>query len=110
MHRLFVRLQDESRFTGGPAVVLTVNKQPGADTRTVTARVLAAIEEIKPSLSAGVQIEPTYAQQSFIDRAINNVEEALRDGVILVMIVLFLFLMNVRTTFITLTAILCHWW
>ncbi len=101
----FVRLQDESRFTGGPAVVLTVNKQPGADTRTVTARVLAAIEEIKPSLSAGVQIEPTYAQQSFIDRAINNVEEALRDGVILVMIVLFLFLMNVRTTFITLTAI-----
>ncbi len=94
-----------SSFTGGPAVVLTVNKQPGADTRTVTARVLAAIEELKPSLSPGVHIEPTYAQKSFIDRAIKNVEEALRDGVILVVIVLFLFLMNVRTTLITLTAI-----
>ena len=92
-------------FTGGPAVVLTVNKQPGADTRRVTDDVLRAIQEIRTSLPAGVRIEPTYSQKSFIDRAIKNVEEALRDGVILVVIVLFLFLMNIRTTFITLTAI-----
>ena len=92
-------------FSGGPAIVLTVNKQPGADTRRVTDEVLRAIEEIRSSLPPGVRIEPTYAQKSFIDRAIKNVEEALRDGVILVVIILFLFLMNVRTTFITLTAI-----
>ena len=92
-------------FSGGPAVVLTVNKQPGADTRRVTDDVLKAIEEIRPSLPAGVRIEPTYSQKSFIERAIKNVEEALRDGVILVVIILFLFLMNIRTTFITLTAI-----
>ncbi len=92
-------------FSGGPAVVLTVNKQPGADTRRVTDDVLKAIEEIRPSLPARVRIEPTYSQKSFIERAIKNVEEALRDGVILVVIILFLFLMNIRTTFITLTAI-----
>ncbi|MDP1560257.1 MAG: efflux RND transporter permease subunit [Pirellulaceae bacterium] len=94
-----------SDFSGGPAVVLTVNKQPGADTRRVTDDVLRAIEEIRPSLPSGVRIEPTYSQKSFIERAIKNVEEALRDGVILVAIILFLFLMNIRTTFITLTAI-----
>ena len=92
-------------FSGGPAIVLTVNKQPGADTRRVTDDVLRAIEELRPSLPAGVRIEPTYSQKAFIERAIKNVEEALRDGVILVMIILFLFLMNTRTTFITLTAI-----
>ncbi|MBN8602593.1 MAG: efflux RND transporter permease subunit [Planctomycetes bacterium] len=102
----FVRKSDSaSKFSGGPAVVLTVNKQPGADTRAVTDNIIAALEELKPSLSPGVRIEPTYSQKSFIDRAIKNVEEALRDGVILVVIVLFLFLMNLRTTFITLTAI-----
>ena len=52
-----------------------------------------------------MRIEATYSQKSFIERAIKNVEEALRDGVILVVIILFLFLMNIRTTFITLTAI-----
>jgi HME family heavy-metal exporter len=102
----FVRKDEgESAFSGGPAVVLTVNKQPGADTRAVTDSIMEALEELKPSLSPGVRIEATYSQKSFIDRAIENVEEALRDGVILVCIILFLFLMNVRTTFITLTAI-----
>lgn len=96
---------DSQLFSGGPAVVLTVNKQPGADTRRVTDDVMRAIEELRPSLPPGVRIEATYSQKSFIERAIKNVEEALRDGVILVVIILFLFLMNLRTTFITLTAI-----
>ncbi len=95
----------QGAFSGGPAIVLTVNKQPGADTRLVTDNVLKAIAELKPSLPSGVRIVPTYSQKSFIDRAITNVEEALRDGVILVFIILLLFLMNIRTTFITLTAI-----
>ncbi|MCM2370747.1 efflux RND transporter permease subunit [Aporhodopirellula aestuarii] len=96
---------EEGEFSGGPAVILTINKQPGADTRRVTEDVMAAIDELRPSLPGDLRIEPLYTQKSFIDRAIENVVEALRDGGILVVIILFLFLMNVRTTFITLTAI-----
>ncbi|MGB7344328.1 MAG: efflux RND transporter permease subunit [Pirellulaceae bacterium] len=100
----FVR-GENGEYSGGPAVVLTINKQPGADTRRVTEDVMAAIDELRPSLPSDLHIEPLYTQKSFIDRAIENVVEALRDGGILVVIILFLFLMNVRTTFITLTAI-----
>ncbi|MCA9224427.1 MAG: efflux RND transporter permease subunit, partial [Planctomycetales bacterium] len=100
----YLRTSPET-FSGGPAVVLTINKQPGADTRRVTDDVMAAIGDLRNSLPEGTRIEPLYMQKSFIDRAIDNVVEALRDGGILVVIVLFLFLMNIRTTFITLTAI-----
>lgn len=99
----FLKQGDE--WSGGSAVILTINKQPGADTRRVTESIMKAMDELKASLPDGTQIEPVYAQKSFIDRAIHNVFEALRDGGILVVIILFLFLMNVRTTFITLTAI-----
>lgn len=94
-----------NRFDGGPAVVLTISKQPGADTRAITKQILAAVAELKTTLPADFRIEPMYSQESFIDRAIHNVIEALRDGGILVVIILFLFLMNFRTTFISLTAI-----
>ncbi len=101
----YVRRPDGS-FEGGPAVILTINKQPNADTRAVTEKIMEAIEELKPTFSPDIRIEPElYSQKAFIDRAIENVIEALRDGGILVVIILFLFLMNLRTTFITLTAI-----
>lgn len=96
---------DSGKVSGGPAVVLTINKQPEADTREVTDKVLEAIEELRPTLPSDLKIIPMYSQKSFIDRAIENVVEALRDGGILVVIILFIFLMNIRTTFITLTAI-----
>jgi HME family heavy-metal exporter len=92
-------------FDGGPAVVLTISKQPGTDTREITRQILNAVEELKLTLPNDFRIEPMYSQESFIDRAIHNVIEALRDGGILVLIILFLFLMNFRTTFISLTAI-----
>ncbi len=92
-------------WSGGPCVVMTINKQPGADTRAVTENVTRAITELGPSLPKDLRVIPLYSQKSFIDRAIENVVEALRDGVILVVIILVLFLMNIRTTFITLTAI-----
>lgn len=93
-------------FDGGPAVVLTINKQPKADTREVTQAVVTALNELKPSLPSDVRILPElYQQEAFIDLAIENVMEALRDGGILVVVILFLFLWNLRTTFITLTAI-----
>jgi len=97
---------ETGQFDGGPAVVLTINKQPNADTRAVTEAVNEALEELKVSLPADVRLLPgLYEQKEFIDLAIENVIEALRDGGILVVIILFLFLMNLRTTFITLTAI-----
>lgn len=93
-------------FEGGPAVVLTINKQPNADTRKVTEQVSAALEDLKSSLPSDVRVLPDlYEQKVFIDLAIANVLEALRDGGILVIVILILFLMNLRTTFITLTAI-----
>ncbi len=101
----FVRREDGS-WTGGPAVLLIVNKQPNADTREVTENVNLALEELAPSLPDDLRIHSDiYSQEAFIDRAIENVVEALRDGGILVVVVLFLFLLNFRTTFITLTAI-----
>ncbi|MCL4204513.1 MAG: CusA/CzcA family heavy metal efflux RND transporter [Pirellulaceae bacterium] len=98
--------QADGTFAGGPAVVLTVNKQPDADTRRVTTEITAALKELQRSLPEDVRIYPNlYQQKVFIDLAIRNVAEALRDGSILVVVVLFIFLLNLRTTFITLTAI-----
>ena len=97
---------EEGEFFGGPSVVLTILKQPNADTRLVTEKVMEALEEMQPSLPKDVKMLPElYQQKAFIDLAIENVMEALRDGGILVVVILFLFLMNLRTTFITLTAI-----
>lgn len=97
--------EDGGKMTGGPAVVLTISKQPGADTRSITQKIEQAIQDLQLSLPKGTHIAPMYAQKHFIDRAIENVLVALRDGSILVVIILFLFLMNFRTTFISLTAI-----
>lgn len=95
-----------SKFVGGPGIILTVNKQPGADTREVTQKVTELVEKIGSRLPDDIRFDSTiYQQKEFIDHAIENVVEALRDGAILVVIILFLFLMNFRTTFITLTAI-----
>lgn len=97
---------DNGAFDGGAGVVLTIQKQPNADTREVTRHVVAALREMQPTLPRDVRIFPDlYQQKDFIDLAMHNVVEALRDGAILIVIVLFIFLMNLRTTFITLTAI-----
>ncbi|NER23333.1 MAG: efflux RND transporter permease subunit [Symploca sp. SIO1C2] len=90
---------------GKPAIVVMVNKQPLADTPTVTQAVEAAMEEIKGSLSSDVNVAVTFRQSDFIDASIKNVRNALRDGIIIVSIILFLFLMNWRTAIITLSAI-----
>ena len=96
----------ESAVNGAPAVILTISKQPGADTSLLTDKITAALKELQPSLPADIRIDPMiYQQKTFIDLSIQNVRHALRDGSILVVIILFLFLLNFRTTFITLTAI-----
>ena len=96
----------DAAVDGSPAVIITVSKQPGADTRLLTTNVIKALEDLKPSLPADIRLNSEiYQQKEFIDLSIKNVVEALRDGGILVVIILFLFLLNFRTTFITLTAI-----
>ena len=96
----------DAAVNGMPAVMLVVAKQPGADTRKLTEDVTAALTALRATLPADIRINPEiYQQKTFIDLSIQNVVEALRDGGILVVIVLFLFLLNFRTTFITLTAI-----
>ncbi len=89
-----------------PAVILAVQKQPGAHTVTLTREVERVLAELQKTLPTDVKADHVlFKQADFIERAVDNVEEALRDGAILVVIVLFLFLMNVRTTLISLTAI-----
>ncbi len=95
----------DAAVNGQDSVVLTIQKQPGADTREVTEQIRAAIEQLETSMPEDVRIAATYEQREFIDYSVNNVIDAVRDGAILVVIVLFLFLFSVRTTAITLTAI-----
>jgi len=91
---------------GQPAVILSVQKQPSGDTLKLTEEVDKAIKELQTTLPADIEINThLFRQANFIESSIDNVKEALRDGAILVAIVLFLFLLNFRTTFITLTAI-----
>ena len=98
-------MRGDAGVNGGPAVIVSVQKQPGADTIKLTAEVEKALAEIQKGLPADVKITPLFKQGNFIKAAISNVEEAIRDGAIMVLIILVLFLLNVRTTFITLTAI-----
>lgn len=96
----------DAGVNGKPAVILTVEKQPGTSTVALTDEVERALAELQSSLPPDVQLNSKiFQQKNFIVNSLKNVEEALRDGFILVVIVLFLFLLNFRTTAITLTAI-----
>ncbi len=96
----------DAGHAGKPAVILSVQKQPGTDSVTLTRAVEKALAELNKSLPAGIaKPQFLFKQADFIEASIGNVEEALRDGAILVAVVLFLFLLNVRTTLISLLAI-----
>ena len=96
----------DASINAKPAVILTVEKQPGANTVQLTDEVEKALLELQTTLPKDVKLNPRiFQQKNFIVNSLKNVEEALRDGFILVVIILFLFLLNFRTTIITLTAI-----
>jgi CzcA family heavy metal efflux pump len=97
-------MRGDASVNGTPGVILSIDKAPGFDTLKLTQQVEAALEELKPTLPAGVTAEILFRQGDFIEHAIHNLQEAIRDGAIMVAIILFLFLLNVRTTFITLMA------
>ena len=96
----------DAGIDGRPGVILTVQKQPGADTVSLTRRIEGELEAVAASLPGGVRVHTDiFRQSNFIERAVHNVEAALRDGSLMVAVVLFVFLLNFRTTAITLTAI-----
>ena len=96
----------DASFMGKPAVILSVQKQPAADTVKLTQQIETALKELNKGLPPGIAVKDVlFKQANFIESSVTNVEEALRDGAIMVAVVLFLFLLNFRTTFISLTAI-----
>jgi len=92
-------------FRGKRSVILTVTKQPNSDTPTVVKAVDAAMADLQSGLPPDVKFFKTFDQNLFIQLSIKNVKDALRDGVIIVSLVLVAFLMNWRTVVISLSAL-----
>ncbi|MGY2492347.1 efflux RND transporter permease subunit [Cupriavidus sp. CP313] len=96
----------DAGFNGKPAVIVSVQKQPAADTVRLTRDVEAALGELKQGLPPGLSTpQVLFRQADFIEASIGNVIEALRDGAIMVTVILFAFLLSARTTAISLVAI-----
>ena len=101
-----VFIKQDGKIMGGPAVLMTVQKQPDVNTLVLDPRVDQVLQDLQQELPQGVFIERNIFKQSeFISTAVDNVVEAVRDGTVWVIIVLFIFLWNFRTSMITLTAI-----
>ncbi len=99
-------MRGDASVNAKPGVIISIQKQPGSSTTDLTFEIEKAINELAKSLPPAVEINPDlFKQANFIEASIGNVKEALRDGVILVLIILFIFLLNFRTTLITMTAI-----
>ncbi len=91
---------------GSPAVILSIQKSPGTNTLALTTRIDALLDQIEPALPRGVALNRDVMRQShFIDRSVHNVTKVLAEATVIVLIVLALFLLNLRTTLITLTAL-----
>ncbi len=100
-----VRRGDAS-IEGQRSVILSVQKQPGADTLALGERIDETLAQLKERLPSDITIvTDIFRQADFIEAAIDNVHEAIRDGVVWVIVVLFIFLWNLRTSLITLAAI-----
>ncbi len=100
-----VRVKTDQGIEGGPAVILAVQKQPGADTLQLDREIETVLDALQADLPADVRIERRiFKQADFIRVAIDNVIEAVRDGSIWVVIVLFIFMWNFRMSISSLTA------
>lgn len=96
----------DGSVNGHPAVILSIQKQPGMNTVELTKKIEKVFDEMQKNIPQDIVVEKNlFKQADFIKNAISNVEDALRDGAIFVAIILFIFLLNLRTTAITLTAI-----
>lgn len=85
-------------------VILSVTKAPGYDTTSLTDKITAALDEMKSSLPADVETTVLFQQKNFIQSSMKNLQDSIRDGAIMICVILFLFLLNIRSTVITLVA------
>lgn len=96
----------DGSLNAGPAVIMTITKQPNTNTIELTEKIDDALAEIRKTLPADVKINSQiFRQADFIQASINNIQKALIEGLIFVIIIMFLFLMNYRTTIISIIAI-----
>lgn len=96
----------DAGFQGRSAVIVSVEKQPGVDTIRLTSQVEEAIRDITATLPNGIRADQVlFRQAGFIETSIRNVKKVLLEAIVVVAIILFAFLLNVRTTAISLTAI-----
>ncbi|MFN3321600.1 MAG: efflux RND transporter permease subunit, partial [Allorhizobium sp.] len=96
----------DAGYQGQSAVIVSVEKQPDIDTVKLTREVEAALNEISATLPAGVKADQVlFRQANFIETSIGNVQKVLAEAIVVVAIILFVFLLNTRTTLISLTAI-----
>lgn len=96
----------DAGYQGQSAVIVSVEKQPNVDTVQLTREVEAALSEISATLPEGVKADQVlFRQANFIETSIGNVQKVLAEAIVVVAIILFAFLMNTRTTAISLTAI-----
>ena len=96
---------EDGKARGCRGVILSVTKSPGFDTLDLTKNVEMTLAELQGSLHDGIELLTVYRQSDFINLSIHNLEEALRDGAIMVAVILLLSLLNLRITLITLTSI-----
>ena len=102
-----------------PAVVMSIQKSPGTNTLALTTDVDKVLDDVEKTLPAGVTLNrKVFRQTNFIQRSVDNVVHVLKEATVIVAVILILFLLNVRTTVITLTALpvslavamLAMWW
>jgi CzcA family heavy metal efflux pump len=100
-----VWVKDEGRLSGGDAVMIAIQKQPDADTLRLDAQLDVVLEELEQDLPEGFVLERRiFKQADFIEAAVDNVLEAVRDGALWVVVILFLFMWNFRVSVSSLTA------
>ena len=97
-------MRGDGSVNGRRGVVMSITKAPGFDTIGLTTRVEQALAELQKGLPPGVEATLLFRQADFIENAIGNLKSAIAEGAVMVTIVIFLFLLNFRTTFITLMA------
>lgn len=96
----------DAGYNGKPAVIVSVQKQPSADTVALTHKIEATLQDLQRTMPAGITVTNVqFRQATFIETSIRNVERVLVEASIVVGVILFIFLVNARATFVSLTAI-----
>ena len=96
----------DAGYNGKPAVIVSVQKQPEADTVALTRNIEASLQSLQRTMSSGITVTNVqFRQATFIETSIRNVKQVLIEAAIVVAVILFVFLLNARATLISLTAI-----